>query len=90
MIPRTDDGRVLFAVPWHNRVIVGTTDTPRDSTSIEPRALPEEIDFLLSHAARYLHKDPGPEDVLGVFAGLRPLVEAGGEGNTALLSRDPR
>jgi glycerol-3-phosphate dehydrogenase len=88
MIPRTDDGRVLFAVPWHDRVIVGTTDTPRDSTSIEPRALPEEIDFLLSHAARYLHKSPRPEEVLSVFAGLRPLVKASGEGNTASLSRD--
>jgi len=87
MIPKTDDGRVLFAVPWHGRLIIGTTDTPVDSTSLEPRALPEEIDFLLSHAARYLTRDPLPGDVLSVFAGLRPLVNAG-HGSTASLSRD--
>jgi glycerol-3-phosphate dehydrogenase len=88
MIPKTDDGRVLFAVPWHGRVIVGTTDTPRDSTPIEPRPLDEEIAFLLQHAARYLSKDPRPDDVLSVFAGLRPLVTSSGTANTAALSRD--
>jgi glycerol-3-phosphate dehydrogenase len=88
MIPKTDDGRVLFAVPWHDRVVVGTTDTPRDRTPIEPRPLPEEIDFLLSHAARYLSRDPQPEDVLSVFTGLRPLVKAGGGEHTASLARD--
>ena len=88
MIPKTDDGRVLFAVPWHGRVIVGTTDTPVDKTSLEPRALPDEMDFLMTHAARYLTRDPQESDVLSVFAGLRPLVAVKGEGSTAALSRD--
>ena len=88
MVPRTDDGRVLFAVPWYDRVIVGTTDTPLDHPSLEPRALPHEIKFLLTHAARYLTRDPEPSDVLSVFAGLRPLVRAGEGENTAAISRD--
>lgn len=74
MIPKTSDGRVLFAVPWHGKVVVGTTDTPIDKASLEPRALPEEIEFILSTAAQYLKKDPKKEDVLSVFAGLRPLA----------------
>ena len=88
MVPETDDGRVLFAVPWHGCVIVGTTDTPLPEASLEPRPLDEEIDFLLTHAVRYLTKDPTPADVLSCFAGLRPLVSEGGEENTAALSRD--
>jgi glycerol-3-phosphate dehydrogenase len=88
LVPHTDDGRVLFAVPWHGRVIVGTTDTPISERSLEPRALQEEIEFLLTHIARYLTRDPAPSDVLSCFAGLRPLVR-GGEGmKTAALSRD--
>lgn len=88
MVPHTDDGRVLFAVPWHDKVVVGTTDTSVDKTGFEPRAYPEEIEFILKHAARYLTKDPVESDVKSVFAGLRPLVRAGGGGNTASLSRD--
>jgi glycerol-3-phosphate dehydrogenase len=88
MVPKTDDGRVLFAVPWHDKIIVGTTDTPVESPSLEPRALDEEIEFLLTHAARYLTKDPKAEDVLSVFAGLRPLVSKGGSGDTSSISRD--
>ncbi|MDQ8206751.1 glycerol-3-phosphate dehydrogenase/oxidase [Coraliomargarita sp. SDUM461003] len=88
MIPKTADGRVLFAVPWHDHVIVGTTDTPLDSHSLEPRALEEERDFVLTHACKYLTKDPKPEDVLSIFAGLRPLVKAGDGSDTAALSRD--
>ena len=88
MIPKTADGRVLFAVPWHDRVVVGTTDTPLRGKSLEPRALPEEIAFIMIHAARYLTRDPGPDDVLSVFAGLRPLVKAGEGAKTASLSRD--
>ncbi len=88
MVPHTDDGRVLFAVPWHGRVVVGTTDTPVDSVELEPRPLAEEIDYLLSYAARYLTRDPAPSDVLSVFAGLRPLVRAGEGKDTASLSRD--
>ncbi|MDZ7331104.1 MAG: glycerol-3-phosphate dehydrogenase/oxidase [candidate division KSB1 bacterium] len=88
MVPHTDDGRVLFAIPWRDRVIVGTTDTPVSEISIEPRPLPEEVTFLLSHTARYLTKDPSPQDVLSVFAGLRPLIGRADQENTAALSRD--
>ncbi|OQX94823.1 FAD-dependent oxidoreductase [candidate division KSB1 bacterium 4572_119] len=88
MVPHTDDGRVLFAIPWHDRIIVGTTDTPVEEVTVEPRPFKEEIDFLLEHAARYLTKDPTKEDVLSIFAGLRPLVNLGGEENTADISRD--
>lgn len=88
MVPHTDDGRVLFAIPWHGHTLVGTTDTPIAEPAFEPKALPEELDFLLTHAARYLSKDPHKEDVLSVFTGIRPLVAADGESNTAALSRD--
>ena len=88
MIPRTDDGRVLFVVPWHKRALVGTTDTPVPEASVEPRPLEEEIAFLLDHAARYLSRDPRREDVLSVFVGLRPLVRTEGATRTASLSRD--
>lgn len=88
MIPKTDDGRVLFAIPWHNHVVVGTTDTPVDQLELEPRALPDEIDFLLTHARRYLIKDPQATDVLSVFVGLRPLVKHAGTAATKSLSRD--
>lgn len=87
MIPRTDDGRVLFAVPWHNKIIVGTTDTPVEKVTEEPIALPEEVDFVLEHIRRYLSKDPLREDIRSVFAGLRPLIK-GNAKSTAALSRD--
>ncbi|TXD91257.1 glycerol-3-phosphate dehydrogenase/oxidase [Subsaximicrobium wynnwilliamsii] len=74
MIPKTDDGRVLFLVPWHNRVVVGTTDTVLDSHSLEPRALEAEINFILTTANRYLNKDVSRDDVLSMYAGLRPLA----------------
>ncbi len=87
MVPHTDDGRVLFAIPWHDRVVVGTTDTPIDHIPLEPHPLDEELEFLLSHTARYLSKDPEPSDVLSAFAGIRPLV-ASDKDDTAQLSRD--
>lgn len=88
MVPHTDDGRVLFAIPWHDCVVLGTTDTPVEAPVLEPRAFPEEVSFLLKHAGRYLVNDPAPEDVRSIFAGLRPLVSAGEGENTAALSRD--
>jgi glycerol-3-phosphate dehydrogenase len=88
MVPHTDDGRVLFAIPWYDRVVVGTTDTPVDEAPLEPKPLEGEIEFLLAHTARYLTKDPGREDVVSTFAGIRPLVASDGEGETAALSRD--
>jgi glycerol-3-phosphate dehydrogenase len=88
MIPKTDDGRVLFAVPWHNKVVLGTTDTPVDDISFEPKPLEEEIEFVLHHANRYLSHDIQRSDVSSTFAGLRPLVKQKGAKNTALISRD--
>ncbi len=87
MIPRTDDKRVLFAVPWHNKIIVGTTDTPVKNSSTEPKAMEEEIEFVLHHIQKYLAKDPDRADIRSVFAGLRPLVKAHSK-TTAALSRD--
>ena len=88
MIPKTDDGRVLFLVPWHNRVIAGTTDTPIDEHSLEPVALEQEIDFILKTAGRYLTKQPTRADALAVFAGLRPLAAPTGNSNkTKEISR---
>ncbi|HEX2099172.1 MAG TPA: glycerol-3-phosphate dehydrogenase C-terminal domain-containing protein, partial [Candidatus Synoicihabitans sp.] len=86
--PKTADGRVLFAVPWHGRVIVGTTDVARPRAELEPRALPEERDFVMEHARRYLTTDPTDDDVLSVFTGLRPLVRQSDDESTASLSRD--
>lgn len=88
MVPHTDDGRVLFAIPWYDRVLIGTTDTPVEQVSLEPRPLADEIEFLLSHAARYLTEDPTHDDVLSVFAGLRPLVAGNAANGTAAISRE--
>jgi glycerol-3-phosphate dehydrogenase len=81
MIPKTDDGRVLFAVPWHDKIVVGTTDTPLEEHSLEPTAKEEEIEFILDTASRYMTKTPTRADVKSVFAGLRPLA-APQEGST--------
>jgi glycerol-3-phosphate dehydrogenase len=88
MVPHTPDGRVMFAIPWHGHTVVGTTDTPIPDVSLEPLPLPEEIDFILETAGRYLHKAPTRDDVLSVFVGIRPLVGNGGSNSTAALSRD--
>lgn len=74
MIPKTADGRVLFAVPWHNHVLLGTTDTPLDKHSLEPEALKKEIRFILDTVRQYMTRPPEEKDVLSVFAGLRPLA----------------
>jgi glycerol-3-phosphate dehydrogenase len=87
MVPRTSDGRVLFVIPWHGHAMAGTTDTPVDAPSLEPRALESEIAFILETAGRYLTRPPSRADVLSVFAGLRPLVRGNG-GKTSALSRD--
>jgi len=74
MIPKTDDGRVLFVVPWHGKLLVGTTDTPLNTHSPEPVALEEEINFVLSTVSKYLTRTPLRKDVRSIFAGLRPLA----------------
>ena len=88
MVPRTSDGRVLFVIPWHGHAVAGTTDTPVDAPSLEPKALDEEIEFILETAGRYLSRPPTRADVLAVYVGLRPLVKSEGEGKTSALSRD--
>ncbi len=92
MVPHTSDGRVLFAIPWHGHTLVGTTDTPIAAATLEPVAMEQEIDFILATAGQYLTKAPTRDDVLSVFAGIRPLVRATGEASglvrSAALSRD--
>ena len=79
MVPHTTDGRVLFAVPWLNHVILGTTDTQTNKPLIEPKALNQEIDFIISNAGRYMTKKPKKEDIKSVFVGLRPLAISNNE-----------
>jgi len=87
LVPHTDDGRVLFAVPWHDKIIIGTTDTPVSHPTIEPRAFPAEVDFILEQIGRYLTTVPKRKDILSIFAGLRPLVKSSSK-KTAELARD--
>lgn len=87
MIPKTADGRVLFAIPWHGRTVVGTTDEGVDRESVEPRAMASEKKFLLEHITKYFGRRPGNDDILSMWSGLRPLVKHGG-GTTSKLSRD--
>ena len=88
MIPKTADGRVLFALPWHDALVIGTTDTPLDEISDEPIALEAEIDFIINHFNAYNALNITRTDIKSVFAGLRPLVKTLNKGSTALASRD--
>ena len=88
MVPHTRDGRVMFAIPWHGHVLVGTTDTPIPAATIEPQPLPGEIEFILETAGNYLSRRPSRADIQSVFTGIRPLVQAGRASSTAALSRE--
>src|SRR5690606_18551216 len=89
MIPKTSDGRVLFGVPWHNYLLLGTTDTPIEETHIEPTPLNDEIEFILKTAGAYLTHSPTRADIRSVFAGLRPLAAPkDAEESTKEISRD--
>ncbi len=88
MIPKTIDGRVLFLIPWHDRLIVGTTDTAIDKATLEPEAQADEVAFLLDTLAQYLVEPPTLKDVCSVFAGIRPLVRGDKSARTASLARD--
>ncbi|WP_257667712.1 glycerol-3-phosphate dehydrogenase/oxidase [Parapedobacter tibetensis] len=89
MIPETSDGRVLFGVPWHNHLLLGTTDIPIDQHSEEPRPLDQEIAFILDTAANYLNRPPQLSDVRSIFAGLRPLAAPDKDSDsTKEISRD--
>lgn len=88
IVPKTSDGRVIFVIPWHGHAIVGTTDTPIDEACLEPMPQQQEVQFLLATVADYLERAPEPEDVLGYFTGVRPLVKGDKSARTASLSRD--
>ena len=88
LVPHTKDGRVMFALPWHNHTLVGTTDTPIENVTLEPVAFDQEVEFILETAGLYLARRPTKADILSVFAGIRPLVKIGEGKNTAALSRD--
>jgi glycerol-3-phosphate dehydrogenase len=88
IIPKTKDGRVLFAIPWHDVLIAGTTDTPVETPLAEPKATEDEIDFILEHLGIYLKKAPKRSDILSIYTGLRPLVRAKGGIKTSAISRD--
>lgn len=88
MIPKTSDGRVLFAIPWQGRVLLGTTDTPVAHPADEPRVMPEEMEYLLAHGAKYLTRAPAKADILSMFAGQRPLVRQKNLLTTAAISRE--
>ena len=87
LIPKTKDGRILFAVPWHDKVILGTTDEPKEKAVVEPKATEKEIDFILETAGRYLIKKPTKKDIKSVFAGLRPLAAPNDDEKTKEISR---
>jgi glycerol-3-phosphate dehydrogenase len=88
MVPKTSDGRVLFIVPWHNQLVIGTTDTLVDHLSEEPQALATEINFILTHFNKYAVQPITEKDIKSVYAGLRPLVKTSNISATALLSRE--
>jgi glycerol-3-phosphate dehydrogenase len=87
MVPTTSDGRVLFCIPWHGRLLVGTTDTPVDSPELEPESIESEIDFVLQTIGQYLDPCPTRDDILSVFAGIRPLVKPVRPATTSSISR---
>jgi len=88
MIPKTEDGRVLFAIPWHDKLLLGTTDTPVETISSNPKPLQEEIDYIIRHFNRYTTANISYNDIKSMFAGLRPLAFTGKGNNTAELPRD--
>ena len=93
LVPKTEDGRVLFAVPWLGKTVLGTTDTPRPDAPAEPEPRADEVAFILREAGRYLARAPRPADVRSVWVGLRPLVRpgagaAGAVGDTRSISRE--
>lgn len=88
IVPKTKDGRVIFIIPWHGQVLVGTTDTPIQAADYDPQPTASEIDFLLEHAGLYLRKQPQRSDIKSSFVGIRPLVRRSKSQATSKLSRD--
>lgn len=88
IVPKTPDGRVIFLIPWYDRIIIGTTDTEIPDPGLEPTAQQQEIDFLIETANRYLNRHIGRDDILSIYTGIRPLVSTSKSGETASISRD--
>jgi glycerol-3-phosphate dehydrogenase len=88
MVPKTKDGRVLFAIPWHNHVVIGTTDDGVPTAALEPRPMEVELAFLREHIEIYFGRAPKDDEVLSMWSGLRPLVRKQGTDSTAKLSRE--
>jgi len=88
LVPKTEDGRVLFAIPWHDRVVMGTTDVEVPEPTLEPKPMAEELEFLMHHAGIYLERAPKRSDVRAIFAGLRPLAKTHADGKTSKIARD--
>jgi glycerol-3-phosphate dehydrogenase len=88
IVPKTRDDRVIFAIPWHEHTMVGTTDTELDDATLDPQPRPEEIEFLLETIAPYWTRKPQRKDVRAIFAGIRPLARSGDAKNTSKLARD--
>lgn len=88
MIPKTDDGRVLFAIPWHDKLLLGTTDTPIEHITTEPTPLKQEVDFIIKHFNRYSETKISYRDIKSVFAGLRPLAKRSKKKKTSVMPRD--
>ncbi len=88
IVPKTDDGRVLFIIPWHGHVVIGTTDIPVTGAALDPAPTRAEIDYMIEHANRYLARPVKRSDALSAFAGLRPLVNRDAASSTAKLSRE--
>jgi Glycerol-3-phosphate dehydrogenase len=87
LVPETSDGRVLFILPWHDKIVVGTTDVKVDTPSLAPQAQPEEIDFILATLNAYGTRQVTRKDIRSVFCGQRPLVKPANAKNTAKISR---
>lgn len=88
LIPSTDDGRVLFVIPWQDKVLLGTTDTPKENVSFEPQPVEGEVDYVLRVSGRYLERAPTVADVRSVFSGLRPLIRGPNGSPSSVLSRE--
>lgn len=91
LVPRAEDGRVFFAIPWLGSVVLGTTDTPREDAPLEPRAFEHEISDLLAQAQQALGVRLQREDIRSVWVGLRPLVrDADHSRESARIGREHR
>ena len=91
LVPKTNDGRVMFAVPWLGKTILGTTDTPRNDLAVEPEPFEHEIELILAEAGRYLARPPTRADIRSLWVGLRPLVKPQDDSDakdTKALSRE--